>query len=178
KGNGPRDFTELCIDVSANMLYLAGFGKELDCKKSAAKSIEDGSAFNKFVEMIAAQGGDTSVLFDTDKFEKAKYSIEVLSEVDGYVKHIQTEQVGIASLMMGAGRLKKEDAIDHSAGIILNKKPGDKVHKGESLATLYTNDKNSLTKAEEIFHNSIEYSDTEPKLQPVVYMTVDKRDLL
>ena len=125
RGRGPKDLTEVCIQLSANMLYLAGKGSIEECIHLANRAIEDGSAYNKFIEMVEAQGGDSNVIKDVDKFEKSKYAFEVKSEYSGYIYSMDTESLGIASVMLGAGRETKDSIIDFSAGIIINKKYGE-----------------------------------------------------
>lgn len=175
KGKGPEDLTGVCISLAANMLYLAGKGDINECEALAAKTIKDGSAFEKFKEMIAAQGGDVSVLDDTDKFEKATVIYEVKATEDGYISNIDTEKYGIASVLLGAGREKKGDSIDYSAGIIMNKNTGDAVKKGETIATLLTNKQELCQNAEKTLLEAVTISSEKPELPPHVLarITVD-----
>lgn len=175
KGKGPEDLTGVCISLAANMLYLAGKGDINECEALAAETIKDGSAFEKFKEMIAAQGGDVSVLDDTDKFEKATVIYEVKATEDGYIYNIDTEKYGIASVLLGAGREKKGDSIDYSAGIIMNKNTGDAVKKGETIATLLTNKQELCQNAEKTLLEAVTISSEKPELPPHVLarITVD-----
>lgn len=138
-GKGPKDFTELCYSSGATMLLQA---KIFDDREKAIEALKDsvssGKAFKVFRSFIKAQGGDVSYIDDTSKFPEAMYVIPVRSIKSGYVKSIDTMQIGLASMRLGAGRETKEDVIDPSAGILLNKKLGDKVAKGDLLLTMYS----------------------------------------
>lgn len=172
KGKGPEDLTGLCVELAANMLYLAGRGELPDCREMAEDSLKDGSAFSKLKEMVAAQGGDTGVLDSPEKFEQAKIRYPVKAAQSGYLYHINTEQCGIASMELGAGREKKEDAIDYSAGIVLHKKPGDWVQTGETLATLYSSARTFCESAEKTFLRAVEIRSVKPNRRPLVYARV------
>ena len=137
KGGGPSDLREVSLGLAANMLYMAEKGTIEECRNLAESAIQDGSAFEALLRMVEGQGGDKSYAEHPEKLPKAPYSFEVLAEKDGFITHMDTESVGIASVMLGAGRSKKDDVIDPSAGILLKKKYGDSVKKGEALAVLY-----------------------------------------
>ena len=137
KGHGPADLTEVCLQLAANMLVLAGKGDAAHCRAMAEAVIADGSAFEKCKEMFAAQGGDIRVLDNYSLFAQPAASYELLAEQDGYITANDAEKIGSASVLLGAGRQKKGDPLDFAAGITLHKKRGDYVHKGESLATFY-----------------------------------------
>ncbi|WP_250278760.1 pyrimidine-nucleoside phosphorylase [[Clostridium] colinum] len=175
-GKGPKDLTEICIKLAGNMLYLAGKGNITECEKMAKEAIENGYAIKKLIEMVEAQGGDIEYIKNPDKFEKSKYSLDIVleEEIDGYIEFMDTEGLGIASTMLGAGRETKEDVIDFSAGIILNKKVGDKVKQGDVLCTLYTNDENKLKNAKEKVLSSINISDKETKKVQLVFARIEK----
>lgn len=139
-GKGPKDFTELCLRSGAIMLEQAKIAKnEEEALKMLHKVIEDGSAFNKFKEMVAAQGGDVSYIEHPEKFEISKNVIEIKASKAGYVKQIEALRIGENAMRLGAGRETFDDVIDMSAGIVLAKKVGDKVNVGELLCTAYTN---------------------------------------
>lgn len=127
KGNGPEDLTEVCVHLASNMLFLAGKGTLEECRSLVREVIANGEALKRLAAMVEAQGGDSSVIFDTDKFEKAAYQHEVLAKKSGYITFMDTESCGIASAMLGAGRETKDSQIDFAAGIILKKKVGDYV---------------------------------------------------
>ena len=177
RGRGPKDLTEVCIQLSANMLYLAGKGSIEECIHFANRAIEDGSAYNKFIEMVEAQGGDTNVIKDVDKFEKSKYSFEVKSEYSGYINSMDTESLGIASVMLGAGRETKDSVIDFSAGIIINKKYGEYIEAGEVLATMYANDESLFEAAAKKYLEAIEIKNTKPEIKPLIYARVSKDEI-
>lgn len=174
KGRGPEDLTEVCLSLAANMLYLAEKGTLEECRKMAEESIESGAALEKLIAMVQAQGGDASVIKDTDKFPKAAYSCEVKAEKSGYITHINTEQCGIASVALGAGRETKESVIDYAAGIVLNKKYGDRIDKGEILATLYAEKESYFTTASNMIQKAYTIGDTKPPKEPLVYARVGK----
>ena len=173
KGKGPDDFNDLCIELAANMLFLAEKGSLDDCRKLAVQRIADGSALQKFRDMIAAQGGDPAVVNDYSIFPQASIQREIRAEESGYVSHMDTQNCGISAMLLGAGRATKEDSIDHAAGIILNIKPGEFVEKGQALAVLYTNDPNTLDSAEQQLRASIHLSSVKPQVQPLIHGRVE-----
>ena len=141
KGKGPEDFTELCKKIAGVMLYLGEKVNSIDeGYKMAEDAILSGKALNKFREFVTAQGGNPNIIERYMTFPQAKRSETILAEESGYIKEIKARTIGIASQKTGAGRETKEDEIDLAAGIVLNKKVGDKVEKGEVLCTLYGND--------------------------------------
>ena len=173
KGKGPDDFNDLCIELAANMLFLAEKGSLDDCRKLAVQRTADGSALQKFREMIAAQGGDPAVVDDYSIFPQASIRREICAEESGYVSHMDTQNCGISAMLLGAGRATKEDSIDHAAGIILNIKPGNFVEKGQTLAVLYTNDPDTMDNAEQQLRASIHLSSVKPQVQPLIYGRVE-----
>lgn len=164
KGHGPADLTEVCYQLAANMLYLAGKGSLEECRRMAEEAVASGAAYEKLKLMFAAQGGDVSVLDDPEKFQKAKFSRPLLAGESGYLVRMNTEMVGNASVGLGAGRITKEDVIDFAAGIVLHKKTGDKVEKGECLATLYADHEEKFDAAEEMFRAALTFG---PAPEPV-----------
>ncbi|MDE7107219.1 MAG: thymidine phosphorylase, partial [Clostridiales bacterium] len=172
-GHGPQDFTEVCLTLAAYMLSLAGKGSVEDCKKLAECAISDGSALNMFKQTVKAQGGDATLIENTANFKKAKYSHAVKSAVDGYIRKVNTEAYGLASLALGAGRNTIEDKIDYSAGIMLRRKTGDFVQAGEEIATLYANDKTKFAAAEKLLLSATEIQKEKPQYEPLVYCTVE-----
>lgn len=149
KGDMPKDLKEVVLELGANMLQLAGKGDNLEENRlKMIENIENGTAYNKFKEMVQNQGGDVSYLEDTNKFEKSKYISAVVSENEGVIKEINAEEIGKVACYLGAGRISKEDKIDPSVGIILNKKVGDEVTKYDFLAYICANDEKQLKEAE------------------------------
>ncbi len=139
-GKGPKDFTNLCMQSGAIMLEQAKVVKsEEEGLKMLQKVIDDGSAFEKFKQMVKAQGGDVSYIEHPEKFEESKYVVEVKASKAGYVKRIVALEIGESAMRLGAGRETFDDVIDMSAGIVLAKKVGDKVAKGDVLCTVHTN---------------------------------------
>lgn len=149
KGDMPKDLKEVVLELGANMIQLAGKGDNLEENRlKMIENIENGSAYNKFKEMVQNQGGDVSYLEDTNKFEKSKYISAVVAENAGVIKEINAEEIGKVACYLGAGRISKEDKIDPSVGIILNKKVGDEVSKYDFLAYVCANDEKKLKEAE------------------------------
>ncbi|MFU0831412.1 MAG: Pyrimidine-nucleoside phosphorylase [Oscillospiraceae bacterium] len=172
KGHGPKDLTSICIELAANMLYLAGHGTAEECRKLAKTQIDNGAAFQKLREMVAAQGGDVAVLDDNSKFAQAPVQREITADKDGFIFSMNTQECGIASVELGAGREKKEDSIDFSAGIVLHKKVGDRVSAGESIATFYTSSEQKCDEAEKLFREAVQISNEPPKPLPLVHARV------
>ncbi len=172
RGQGPADLTEVCLQLASNMLFMAERGTIGECRAMAERAMADGSAVKVLADMVKAQGGDPDYIYDTDRFAQAPVKREVQATADGYITHIDTEGCGIAAAMLGAGRIKKEDAIDYSAGIYLHKKYGDAVKKGDVLAVLYTSDEGRLAAAEEKFLSSYTIGDAPAAEKRLVYARV------
>ncbi len=172
KGHGPADLTQVCMQLASNMLFVAKKGTLEECRTLAEEAISSGRAFEKLKAMAKAMGGDVSVLDDPEQFQKAPIVQEVKATKDGYITHIQTEQCGIASSVLGAGRERKEDSIDPSAGIILVKKYGEAVSAGDSIARLYTSQKQSVQQAQEMLLDAIEIGSEKPEPEKLVYARV------
>ncbi len=173
KGNGPEDLTEISVLLSAKLLELAGLGNFDDCKSLARSKINDGSALDKLAEMVGAQGGDKMYIYNTDLFPRTEFMFEIKSEDEGYIVSMNTEEIGSSCALLGAGRMKKEDLIDYSAGIVLKKKTGDYVKKGDVLATLYSSDSSLFTKASEKFVSSIKLLNEKPEMKKIIIKTVE-----
>lgn len=141
KGNIPEDVKEIILTLGSYIIKLSGKGDNLEeNRQKIIAQIENGQALKKLIELVDNQGGDTSYIQDTNKFEKVKYIIEVFAPEDGYIAKLNAEKVGVTSVHLGAGRIKKEDSIDKAVGIVLNKKISDKVCKGDVLAYVHAND--------------------------------------
>ncbi|WP_334323787.1 pyrimidine-nucleoside phosphorylase [Gilliamella apicola] len=140
KGHGPADLTELVLTLGSQMVVLANKAKTLDeAREKLQEVIKNGKAVEKFKTLIEAQGGDSSVVDNPEKLASAPYQIALPALKSGYVSRIIADQIGIAAMQLGAGRATKEDVIDPSVGIMLNKKVGDKVAEGEALLTIHAN---------------------------------------
>ena len=172
QGKGPADLTEVCLQLAANMLVLAGRGDLSACRAMAEGVIRDGTAFVKCCQMFAAQGGDVSVLKDPSRFPKAKYSYELTARQTGYIVENDVEKIGNASVLLGAGRIKKEDSIDFAAGITMHKKLGDAVKAGESICTFYANDPALFAAAEEMYRGGLVIGPEKPGIPPLIYARV------
>lgn len=177
KGKGPEDLTHECISLATQMMVLAGIGDDATCEALARKSIEDGSAVERLIAMVEAQGGDSSVIKDTDKFRKAAYTYEVTAETDGYIAYMDAAGVGIASSILGAGRETLDSEINFAAGIILNKKTGDKITKGDVLATLYADDEALFASSKKRFMEALVISGEPAKRNPLIYAKVTKEGI-
>ena len=141
QGKMPEDLKQVVLELGAYMIKLAGKGSNIEeNKKMLLENIQNGKAYNKFIELVQNQGGDIEYVKDVTKFEKARIIQEVISTTEGYVQEINAEEIGKLSCDLGAGRKTKKDKIDLQVGIILNKKLGDFVNKGDKLATIYAND--------------------------------------
>ncbi len=150
KGNMPKDVEDVVTTLGAYILKLSKKGNNISQnKKVILEAIKDGSAFNKLIELVKIQGGDTSYIENIEKFEKAKYVLPVICKKNGYIEKINAEDVGKVSLYLGAGRINKEDEIDHSVGIILNQKVSSKVKEGDVLAYIHANDEDKGIRAVE-----------------------------
>ncbi len=169
QGGGPSDFRELCVELSAVMLYMAEQLMSLnECRLAAKTSLESGKALEKFRQIIAAQRGDPDIASNTSLLPQAKYCREVMSEESGIVSEINCSRVGQAASILGAGRARKEDSIDHAAGIIVRKKIGDRVEKSEQLAILHTNNKSSISEAEKMLKSAYILSNA-AAVPPLIY---------
>ena len=155
RGGGPADLRDLSVELAAWMFYLGEKTASVEeGRKLARRAIQDGSAFEKFCELASLQGGDPATLRDPKKLPQARNRREVRSRSAGNVQAIDCEQVGIASLVLGGGREKKEDAIDPAVGIVLHKKIGDAVAQNEPICTFHFNSDARLSEAESLIHSS------------------------
>lgn len=161
KGNGPEDFTMLCLTLGARMVILAGICDDEEKALALLKeAISSGKALDKLAQFVEAQGGDKAAVYDTSLLPKASMSADILAPCDGYVTSIDCNQIGTASLLLGGGRETKADVIDLSVGIIISKKCGDKVNKGDKLATMFYNDVNKFEAAKERFLSAYHFGDS------------------
>jgi len=170
KGNGPTDLTELCKKMAVYLLKANGESGDLE--KRVEDVFANGKALQKFTEMVKAQGGDENEIKNPELFPKAKYSKDILAEKSGYIVKMDTEKIGTVALILGAGRAKKEDEIDFSAGVYFYKKI-DKINEGERIATLYTNQENTLETAEKAFREALTVADKPIEQLPIILEIVD-----
>jgi len=151
KGGGPEDFREHCLHVCAQLLVLGKRAKDLgDGRAHAEKAIEDGSAFEKFRVLVRAQGGDVAFVDDTSKFPRAKIVEVVNAPRNGSLSQVQARSVGEAAVILGGGRAKKSDSIDHAVGLLIHHKVGDIIQRGEPLFTIHANDESKLAEVREM----------------------------
>ncbi|MCQ2493441.1 MAG: pyrimidine-nucleoside phosphorylase [Lachnospiraceae bacterium] len=162
KGKGPADFTELVYTLGAQMLINGGVAPDVDtANKMIKETISSGKALDKLAEFVKAQGGNPEQVYNTDLLKLADNCIEVKSPEAGYVEHIDCDEIGICSLILGGGRETKESEIDLSVGIMLKKKVGDCVEKGETIALIYANDLKKADVAMERFIKAYHFSGNE-----------------
>ncbi|MBP8640730.1 MAG: pyrimidine-nucleoside phosphorylase [Oscillospiraceae bacterium] len=174
KGKGPQDFADCCMELSANILELAGKGNADQCMAQAKAVIASGAAFQKLCEMVEAQGGNAEVIKDTTKFGEAPIIREIVATTSGYISSMDTESIGITSVMLGAGRETKDSPVDHLAGILLRKKTGDYIKVGDTLAVFHTSHESLVKGAAERFTSSLKISESKPDSKPLVYAKIEK----
>lgn len=168
KGNMPEDVKEVVLELGSYILKLAGKGEDIKKNKIEIENcVNSGKAYKKFVELIQRQGGDISYCENTEKFEKAKYEENITFE-EGYISKIDAEKIGKIACYLGAGRIKKEDKIDMSAGIIVNKKVGDYIKKEDIVATLYSNSKEKIEEAKEMIKQAITITDKKVEKEKMI----------
>ncbi|RED64169.1 pyrimidine-nucleoside phosphorylase [Cohnella lupini] len=154
RGIGPEDLTELCLTLGSHMAVLSGVASnEQEARELLAKSISNGQALEKFKTFISEQGGDASVVDRPELLPQAKFKIEVPSKEAGFIAKIAAENIGLAAMLLGAGRATKESKIDLAVGIVLHKKIGDRVEAGESLATIHANNESVEQVVAKIFES-------------------------
>lgn len=163
RGEGPEDLTELVLTLGSQMVVLAKKAENLDeAREKLQEVIQNGKALEKFKVFLENQGGDGSVVDDVSKLPQAQHTFEVKAKKSGYVSNIVADEIGVASMLLGAGRATKDDIIDLAVGLVLNKKVGDKVEEGESLVTIYANQED-IKDVEEKILNNIDISDEQVK---------------
>ena len=154
QGKGPKDLTELVLTLGSQMVILAGKAKTSEeAKEMLLDAIHSGKALAKFKEFLANQGGDASIVDDLTKLQQAKYKIELPAKQSGYISRMVADEIGVASMILGAGRATKEDVIDLAVGLVLHKKVGDKVEEGESILTIYSNRENVEDVKQKLYDN-------------------------
>jgi len=172
KGKGPKDLTDLCLELGSQMLVL---GKVAKNKKEAVAQLEalinSGAALEKFKEFVGSQGGDTRCINHTDALPQSTHNQEYTSKTDGYITELDALKVGLASMKLGAGRETKKSIIELGAGIVLKKKIGDYAKQGEALATLYSNDPNNFEKANLLLDEAYILSDKASPERPLILKT-------
>ena len=173
KGNGPEDLTYICIELATYMYMMCTKKSKEESMALVKKALNDGSAFKKFRELVIAQGGNVNLIDNPELFLKPKYTIELKAKNSGYIEHIDTGKIGIISCNLGAGRNKKEDAIDYTAGITITAKTGEFVNKGDVIAKLYTSKKFDIQELNDMYLNAITISKKQPPKPQMIYKIID-----
>lgn len=173
KGHGPEDLTYECIIMAAHMLVLSHICDYETALSRVQEALDSGAALERLRMMIDAQDGDSRVIDDESLLAIGKFTYDVTAPQDGYITHMNTEQCGIASVMLGAGRTVKDGPIDYSAGIVMYKKTGDAVRMGERIATLYASDESLFTNAAQTYLAAITIGNTAPKVVDTILDVVE-----
>lgn len=173
-GKGPEDLTELCLLLGSQMVVVGGKASSLDEARNMLEGvIADGSALEIFKQFIEWQGGNGQVVDQPELLPQATYTFEIEAPRSGYVSYMEADEIGTAAMLLGAGRATKESEIDLAVGIVLNKKVGDAVEQGESLATFYANSEN-IEDAKALFLANFTISDEQVEAPPLVYKVITK----
>jgi len=177
KGRGPRDLETISFEIAARMLELAGKGDMEHCREEVRNAVYDGSALKKFAAMVRRQGGDSEIVNDENILGKAEFTQDIVSDRSGYIESIKTNLLGTASMVLGAGRETKDSEIDHLAGIVLHKKTGAKVERGEVIATLHTSNEEKLKEAESLLRDAYVISNRRPDTRSLILAFVNSTDV-
>ena len=169
KGEVKGDLYEVCAALAAEMTMLYQGASYESAKAQVIEAIESGRAYEKMKEWIAYQGGDVRYIEDTSLFPKAAHIVPVTAPQSGYITHMDTEAVGSVAVILGAGRSKKDDPIDYSAGLMIERKTGDRVEEGDVLAYLYTNRAEAVDEAAREYISALTFGDEEPAQQALIY---------
>lgn len=173
KGHGPEDLTHECIIMAAHMLVLSHICDYETALSRVQEALDSGAVLERLRMMIDAQDGDSRVIDDESLLAIGKFTYDVTAPQDGYITHMNTEQCGIASVMLGAGRTVKDGPIDYSAGILMHKKTGDSVTVGECIATLYASDESLLSNATKTYLEAITFGETAPIMADTILDIVE-----
>ena len=173
KGHGPEDLTHECIIMAAHMLVLSHMCDYETALNRVQQALDSGVALERLRLMVDAQGGDSRVIDDESILTIGQFTYDVIAPQDGYIIHMNTEQCGIASVMLGAGRTVKDGPIDYSAGIVMHKKTGDAVSMGERIATLYASDESLFTNAAQTYLAAITIGNIVPKVVDTILDIVE-----
>jgi pyrimidine-nucleoside phosphorylase len=175
KGEGPADLRELCIKFASTMVHLGGGAESLEAaEKLVIDNLSNGKAFDKLIEFVTAQGGNKENILKPETMAQSSFVSDIKADKTGYIKDIQSDDIGIAAMILGAGRETMEDVLDMGAGIYFNKKIGDYVEAGEVIGTLMTNKENKIEEAISITLKSLTYSDTAVEKRMLIQAKVTK----
>jgi pyrimidine-nucleoside phosphorylase len=172
RGGGPEDLRELCMELAGWMLQLGD--TVADGRRTAEQLLRSGKALEKFGQMVALQGGDSSVIDDPRRLPQAGQKLDVLGLRAGFVTKIDCESLGIACVILGGGREKKEDSVDSSVGLALHKKVGDSVTAGEPLCTIHYNSQARAARAKTLIEASYQIGDVTPPKRPLIHRVIGK----
>ena len=173
KGGGDKNLRTVSCALAAQMVSMVQNTPYEDAVKMANYAIDSGKALQKFCQWIDAQGGDARIAENTDLLKKASITKEIYASKDGYITHMNAEKIGSICVDLGGGRKKKNDVVDHSAGITLVKKTGDIVRKGDVIAILHTNDETALDDAIIDFESAVTIEETPPHMKPLIYDMIE-----
>ena len=172
-GKGPSDLRDLCLELAAWMFYLGGRAASVaEGKKLASEMIASGRARDKFREIIRLQGGDHQVVDDPSRLPHAHHSVDVPSTSDGFLAGMNCEQLGTACVVLGGGREKKDDSIDHAVGLVFHKKAGDRAKRGETLCTIHYNSEERLGRARPLIEQAYRIENEPPRTLPKLIQRV------
>ena len=172
KGEGPEDLRSVCLTLASLMIKLS-CGLSLDDARALAEQlVRDGTASEKFCEWIEMQGGSAAAARNTSLLASAKYTHDIISDKDAYILSCDAAAIGTAACVLGAGRQTKDDDIDHGAGVILLKKPSDKIARGDVIARLYTNKTDMIEQAENMVRSALVFTESAPEAQQLIYEIV------
>ena len=171
-GKQDDELTQVCVTLAAEMISQVKGISSNEAEALVKDTIADGRAFEKMKEWVAAQGADPLCLTNTELLPSAPVIYPVLSDIDGYITETDAQLIGAAAMILGAGRASKEDKIDFAAGIVIEKKPGDKVKKGDVLCRLHTSDVSKIPAAEQTFRSALSFGADPPEKQPLIYKII------
>lgn len=172
RGCGPKDLTEVCLSLATELLYLAGKGTREECRRLAENAVETGAALERLAAMVRCQGGDAECIYHPQKLGQAAVRAAVKAPADGYIEAMDTTGIGLAAMMLGAGRETKDSSLDYLAGIILEKKTGDEVKAGETIAWLLTSEEWRIQGAQKRYLEAVKFSREAPEAEPLIYARV------
>jgi thymidine phosphorylase len=176
RGEGPEDLRELCLELAGWMFRLGGVASTVDeGRERAERLIKSGVALEKFRRMVELQGGDVRMIDDLSRLPQAGSSLEVASPRSGYVMAIACEAMGTACVILGGGREKKEDMVDPSVGLVLHKKVGDAVKRGEAMCTIHYNSESRAARAKRLIEESYQIGNGPPaKTRRLVHRVIQR----
>lgn len=177
-GKGPVDLMKITYQLSGTMIYLGGKTDSIEEGINLSKEmIRSGQAYDKFLEIVKEQNGDVSYIYEPEKYTKPKFCLDIKARQPGYIQSINSLEIGLTAVTLGAGRQKSDDIIDMDAGIILNKKTGEKVESGETVISIYTNKKEVLEKTSVRLNQAIKIGAESAKTEALIFERLDKNSL-